>query len=219
MRSRVIAVAILIGLAGCVPAAVFAQAGRGEINGTALDEGKGVLAGVTITAISEEQGTTRSVVTNSEGTYVIATLLPGVYTLRAELPGFQTQERRGLRLSVGQELTIEFTMPIGSVSEEVTVTGAAPLVEVTTSRIGTNVSTQEIDSLPSQGRNQLALLQTVPGLVPNLNQSTFEGGQYSANGRESTANLFMIDGVYNNDDRLGGNGGQTRVTLDSMAEF
>ena len=219
MRSRAIVVAILIGLLGSVPSPASAQAGRGEIIGTAFDEAKGVLAGVTITVTNEEQGTTRTVVSGSDGKYVIPTLLPGVYTLRAELAGFQTQERRGVRLGVGQELTIEFTMPIGTVSEEVTVTGAAPLVEVTTSRIGTNVSNQEIDSLPSQGRNQLALLQTVPGLVPNLSQSTFEGGQYSANGRESTANLFMIDGVYNNDDRLGGNGGQTRVTLDSMAEF
>jgi hypothetical protein len=218
MRSTVVALAILIVVAG-TPAAVSAQAGRGEINGTIFDESKSVLPGVTITVINEEQGITRNAVTGTEGRYVIATLLPGVYTLRAELPGFQTQERRGLRLSVGQELTVEFTMALGSVSEQVTVTGEAPLVEVTTSRIGTNVSTQEIDSLPSQGRNQLALLQTVPGLVPNLSQSTFEGGQYSANGRESTANLFMIDGVYNNDDRLGGNGGQTRVTLDSMAEF
>ncbi len=219
MRSRVIAVVIVTASLIGVPAGVAAQAGRGEVNGTVFDEGKGVLPGVTITVINEEQGTTRSAVTGDEGRYVMATLLPGLYTLRAELPAFQTQERRGLRLSVGQELTIEFTMLIGAVREEVTVTGEAPLVEVTTSRIGTNVSTQEIDSLPSQGRNQLALLQTVPGLVPNLSQGTFEGGQYSANGRESTANLFMIDGVYNNDDRLGGNGGQTRVTLDSMAEF
>jgi outer membrane receptor protein involved in Fe transport len=219
MQPRIIALAISTACLAGLPAAASAQAGRGEINGTVIDEAKGVLPGATVTVTHEEQGTQRNAVTGPDGRYVVTTLQPGPYTLRVEMQGFRTQERKGLRLSVGQELTVDFTLEVGGVRAEVTVRGDAPVVEVTTSRIGTNVSNQEIDSLPSLGRNQLALMQTVPGLVPNLSQSTFEGGQYSANGRESTANLFMIDGVYNNDDRLGGNGGQTRVTLDSMAEF
>jgi hypothetical protein len=219
MHSRIVAVVIVAGFLVLSPISALAQGGRGEINGTVVDEARGVLPGATVTVTHEEQGTTRTVVSGPDGRFVVPTLVPGLYTIRAELEGFQPREHKGLRLGVGQELTVDFVLGIGALREEVTVTGEVPLVEVTTSRIGTNVTNQEIDSLPSQGRNQLALMQTVPGLVPNLSQSTFEGGQYSANGRESTANLFMIDGVYNNDDRLGGNGGQTRVTLDSMAEF
>ena len=94
------------------------------------------------------------------------------------------------------------------------------MVEVTTSRVGTNVTNREIDSLPSQGRNQLSLMQLVPGLTPSLQPGTFEGGQFNANGRETGSNLFMVDGAYNNDDRLGGSQGtQARVPLDVMSEF
>jgi hypothetical protein len=82
------------------------------------------------------------------------------------------------------------------------------------------VTTREIDNLPSQGRNQLSLMQLVPGLTPSLNPGSFEGGQFNANGRETGSNLFMVDGVYNNDDRLGGSQGtQARIPLDVMSEF
>ncbi len=63
-------------------------------------------------------------------------------------------------------------------------------------------------------------MQTIPGLVPTLQVGSFEGGQFSANGQATTNNLFLVDGQYNNDSRLGGSQGtQARVTLDSMAEY
>ena len=218
MRYKDLLIGILTGLVVTLATPAFPQ-GRAEINGTVLDQEMAVLPGATVTAIHEGQGTERTTVTGSTGRYVIPTLLPGTYTVRVELPGFQTQERKGLAVNVGQELTIDFTLNIASVAEEVTVTGAAPVVETTATRIGTSVTNQEIDNLPSASRNQLSLMQMVPGLTPSLNPGTFEGGQFNANGRETASNLFMIDGVYNNDDRLGGNGGQARVTLDTMSEF
>jgi hypothetical protein len=140
--------------------------------------------------------------------------------VKAELTGFQTAVRTGLVVAVGQELTLDLTLPLGGLTEEVSVTGEAPLVEVTTSRIGSNISSAEIDTLPSQGRNQFSLMQLVPGLTPSLQIGSFEGGQYNANGRETAANLFLVDGAYDNDDRRGGSQGtQARVTLDSMAEY
>ena len=63
-------------------------------------------------------------------------------------------------------------------------------------------------------------MQTIPGLVPSLQPGSFEGGQYSANGQATTSNLFLVDGQYNNDSRLGGSQGtQARISLDSMAEY
>ena len=101
-----------------------------------------------------------------------------------------------------------------------TVTGSRSLVETTSSRIGTNVTSSEIDGLPSANRSQFSLMQTIPGLVPVLQVGSFEGGQFSANGQATTNNLFLVDGQNDNDSRRGGSQGtQARVSLDSMAEY
>jgi hypothetical protein len=203
---------------GATPA--LAQGGRAEINGTVLDQDKAVLPGVTISVMNEATGAERTTMTGPDGRFVVPTLLPGTYTIQAQLQGFQTQTRKGVAVSVGQEITLGFTLGLAAITEEITVTAAAPVVEVTASKVGANITTQEIDSLPSQGRSQLSLMQLVPGLTPSLVSGTFEGGQFNANGRDTGSNLFLIDGVYDNDDRLGGaQGTQARVTLDSMAEY
>ena len=101
-----------------------------------------------------------------------------------------------------------------------TVTGEAPLVEVTQTQVGTNITGQNIEALPTAGRQQYALLQLVPGLTPTLAAGSFEGAQYSAGGQSTSNNVFMVDGAYNNDDRTqSGPGMQTRMTVDTMAEY
>jgi hypothetical protein len=134
--------------------------------------------------------------------------------------GFQTTTRLGLVVSVGQELTVNLTLQVAGVAETITVTAEAPLVEATSSRIGTNITNSEIDSLPSANRSQFSLMQTIPGLVPTLQVGSFEGGHFSANGQATNNNLFLVDGQYDNDSRRGGSQGtQARVSLDSMAEY
>jgi outer membrane receptor protein involved in Fe transport len=198
----------------------LAQGGRVELNGVVVDQNKGVLPGATVTVINEATGAERTATTGVDGRFVVPTLVPGTYTVRVELAGFQVQTRTGLVLNVGQEVSVEFTLGLAGLSEELTVSGETPVVEVTTSKVGANITNREIDDLPSQGRSQLSLMQLIPGLTPSLTSGTFEGGQYNANGRDTGSNLFLIDGVYNNDDRLGGSQGtQARITLDSMAEY
>jgi hypothetical protein len=194
--------------------------GRAELNGTITDQDKLVLPGVTVTVTHEGTGQTRQAVTSGEGRFIIPTLLPGSYTLKAELQGFETLTRTGLVLNVGQEITVALSMNLAGVREEVTVTAESPVIETTASNIGTNITSNEIDNTPSAGRSQFSLMQTIPGLVPTLQVGSFEGGQFSANGQATTNNLFLVDGQYNNDSRLGGSQGtQARVTLDSMAEY
>src|ERR687892_125575 len=84
----------------------FGQGGRSEINGTVFDQAKAVLPGVTITITEDNTGLARTTVTSADGTFVVPTLLPGTYTIKAELPGFQTVIRGGLVVNVGQELTL-----------------------------------------------------------------------------------------------------------------
>lgn len=211
-------IALAVLLASTIPAA--AQGGRSTISGTVYDSAQAVLPGVSVTATNEATGITRTAITGAEGQFVMPTLVPGTYTVTAEVQGFKPRSREGLVVAVGQDVNVDFTLGLAGITDEVTVTADAPLVEVTASRIGTNVSDDLIDSLPAVGRNQLSLMQLVPGLTPNLNPGSFEGGQYNANGRATGSNLFLVDGVYNNDDRLGGSQGtQARIPLDVMAEF
>ena len=210
--------AVLFALAA--PAFGQGGGGRSEINGIVMDQGQAVLPGVTVTVTNESTNQERQAVTGAEGRFVIPTLVPGPYTVKAELQGFRTMTRQGVVVGVGQELSLNLTLQLAGVAEQVTVTGQLPLVETTVSTIGTNISNSDIDNLPSGNRSQFAIMQTIPGLVPALQIGSFEGGQYSANGQATTNNLFLVDGQYDNDSRLGGSQGtQARITLDSMAEY
>jgi hypothetical protein len=219
MLARIARVGGLAALIVSLESGAWAQ-GRAELNGTVFDQGKAVLPGATVTAINADTGIAQETVTGPDGRFVFATLLPGTYNIRVELTSFQTLVREGVLVGVGQELTLDFTLQLSTITEAVTVTGQSPVVEVTASRVGTNMTSQEIDTLPSQGRNQLSLMQLVPGLTPTLQPGEFEGGQYNANGRETGSNVFLLDGLNNHSPRNGGGfGGQARVTLDSMAEY
>jgi hypothetical protein len=202
------------------PAPLLAQGGRAEINGTITDAQKAVLPGVTVTVTNEETGLMREAVTDGTGRYVIPQLLPGPYTIKAELSGFQPMTRSNTVVRVGEELTVPITLSLAGLTETLVVTGEAPLVESTSNRIGTNITSNEIDALPSANRSQFSLMQTIPGLVPTLQIGSFEGGQYSANGQATNNNLFLVDGQYDNDSRRGGSQGtQARISLDSMSEY
>ncbi len=103
------------------------------------------------------------------GSFTVALSAPllstGNYEIRAELAGFQTGVRRGIRLLVGQEAVVDFTLEIGSITEEVVVTGEAPLVNTTSSTLSSVISERQVHDLPLNSRNitQLALL--TPGVV------------------------------------------------------
>ena len=214
------AVCLVVGtfLALVLTEPLHGQGAVSEVNGTAVDASGAVLPGVTVTLTEETTGLTRTVVSNDRGRFVAIALTPGRYAVKAELAGFQTQTRTGVTIAVGQAVTINLTLPIGSLTDQVTVTGEAPLIEPTQTQIGANMSQQDIENLPMQGREQFALMQLVPGLTPTLAPGSFEGSAYNANGRESGSNLYLVDGQYNKDDRTG-TFPQSRVTVDSMAEY
>jgi hypothetical protein len=198
---------------------VWAQGGSSVISGTVFDGAQAVLPGVSVTVTNEATGISREAVTGELGRFVVPTLQPGTYTVRAELTGFQSVTQQGVVLQVGQELSLDFTLGVATLAETVTVTAQTPVVETTATRIGSTISNQEIDTLPTQGRNHFSLMQLVPGLTPNLDPGEFEGGNYNANGRGGAQNQFNTDGAGTQDPSGGANGPQARVTLDSMAEF
>jgi carboxypeptidase family protein/TonB-dependent receptor-like protein len=215
LASRVLFVVALCLVA--VPALAQQQA---SISGRVVDASGLGLPGATVTVTSQSTGFTRTVVSAETGGYAVPNLEPGIYTVLIELPGFSSVRRPDVQLTAGTALTFEFRMEIAAIEQEVVVTAEAPLVETTSNQLGGSLSSREIEEIPSNFRNFTALTQLVPGITPNPAASTFEGGQVVANGTPSQQNVYLIDGMYNNDDRLGGSQGtQVRVVLDNIDEY
>jgi hypothetical protein len=214
---RVLIVGVLSVIVTVMPAA--AQQ-RGSISGRILDAGGLVLPGVTVTVTEQNTGFTREVVTAENGAYLVPNLDPGTYTVAAELSGFAGAKRTDVTLTAGAAITLELAMQVAGVQESVTVTAEVPLVQTSTNQIGGALSSREIEDIPANFRNINALTQLVPGITPNPAASTFEGGQVVANGTPSQQNVYLIDGMYNNDDRLGGSQAtQVRMVLDNIEEY
>jgi len=212
---------VVIVMAFCFAAATPAPAQQQtSITGRVVDASSLGLPGATVTVTSQSTGFTRTVVTADTGGYAVPNLEPGIYTILIELPGFNSVRRPEVQLTAGATLTIEFRMDIAGIEQEIVVTAEAPLVETTTNQLGGSLSSREIEEIPSNFRNFTALTQLVPGITPNPAASSFEGGQVVANGTPSQQNVYLIDGMYNNDDRLGGSQGtQVRVVLDNIDEY
>lgn len=212
---------LLFALSVCVAlsAPAFAQQ-RGVIAGRVLDPDGLALPGATVVVTNPATGFTREVVTAETGGYSIPALEPGTYDVRVDMAGFGAANRTGLVLAPGGTITLELKLTVAGVQENLVVTGESPLVERTSNQIGGSLSRREIEEVPSNFRNFTGLTQLIPGMTPNPAQSTFEGGQVVANGSPSQQNVYLLDGMYNNDDRLGGSQGtQVRVVLDNIEEY
>jgi hypothetical protein len=148
MAARLFASTFVLAAIVALPAAGYAQ--QSVIFGTVVDTTGGVLPGVTVTAHHTATGNTFFSVTDERGAYRIPARI-GVYQLTAELPGFATVSRQGVTLLVGQEVSVNLQMTPSGVEETVTVTGEAPLLNVTQSVVSGNIDSRQMEELPVQG--------------------------------------------------------------------
>src|SRR5262245_1655189 len=139
LRSTLVSVLILLALAGVA----YAQA-AGTFNGRVLDQGDAVLPGVTVTATNVSTGVARTTVTNAEGIYYIPGLDPGIYEVKTELTGFSPAARERVTLAVNATLTLDFKMQVASLNETITVSGDAPIIEVTQSKVASTIESTQL---------------------------------------------------------------------------
>src|SRR5262245_12096839 len=119
-----------------LPVAAFGQ--EVTLSGTVIDSTGAVLPGATVTAVHQASGNIFEGVADERGTFRIAARA-GIYRVTAGLPGFSTMSREGVELLVGQQLSVNLQLSPSAVQEAITVTGAAPLLDLTTSSLGGNV--------------------------------------------------------------------------------
>ncbi|MBI4887617.1 MAG: TonB-dependent receptor [Acidobacteria bacterium] len=192
---RAVTTPLAVLLVALLAAPLFAQS-TATIVGVVRDSG-GVLPGATVTVRNVDTGLTRSVPTGADGAFRFPALPVGPYEIRAELSGFRTMVRSGVRLQVGQEAVIDVMLELGSIQETVTVTGQAPLVETTTSALGAVVTAEEIASLPLEGRNYIGLTMMQPGVSESrtISASAYPGIWFSSSGAPPRSNGYSLDGA------------------------
>jgi hypothetical protein len=140
-----------------------AQDFRGRINGVVTDNSGAVLPGVTVTATSPALIQPQVQTTGSDGTYRMIALPPGVYELTFELPGFQTIKRENIRVVINQTLPVDAQMNVATLQETVTVTGESPVVDTTSTTMGTNFTKEMLTEIPN-ARDVWAAMSQAPGL-------------------------------------------------------
>ncbi|MEO6910918.1 MAG: carboxypeptidase-like regulatory domain-containing protein, partial [Edaphobacter sp.] len=202
-----------------------AQVDSGTITGTLHDSSGAAIADAQVTLIEKSTNTTTIAPVDKQGNYVSPPLRVGVYSVVAEAPGFQSQTRADVTLQVQDRRRIDFTMSIGQVSQNVTITDTAPAIQTDTSALGQVITSKTITALPLNGRDYVQLATLSPGVVSTktgTNGNTggsSTGGQssFAANGARGTMNNFLLDGIDNNSNDTGGF--ILRTSVDAIQEF
>ena len=189
MRSRSTA---LVGVLLCLLAfagPAYAQEQTGSIQGIVKDASGSVLPGVTVEANNGQGGVTTAV-TNAQGTYRFPALPPGTYEITANLQGFAPAKVSDANLVLGKLLTIDLTLSIAGVSEQVTVTGeSSPLIDVKQNATYATIQRETINRIP-KGRDFTTILRQAPGA-----QDESKSGGIQVDGASGSENRFIIDGM------------------------
>ena len=191
----------IVGLLLCVlfvvPAA-FAQ-GTGTIHGTVKDPSGLAIPGAAVKATLESRGTQRTATTDTRGDYVLLLLPIGDYAIQAEAQGFKAFRQERVTLNANENVRVDAQLAVGSLSESVSVTAEAPLVDSRSSTVGTLIDPRRVLDLPINGRNVIALAGMLPGVTGVSAPQTFTGDRsgptVSVSGSRTTQNLFLFDGA------------------------
>jgi hypothetical protein len=190
-----------------------AQVDRGAIVGTISDAGSARVSATQVTITNLATGQSTKVTSDAEGSYSATLLRIGTYSITAEKQGFQKTVESNVEVGVNQVVRVDLTLKVGSATETVEVTEAAPLLQTETSSLGTIETTQRISQLPLNGRNFIQLAYLGPGANGGETGSNVSGGVFeneraneaiSVNGLRVSNNNFLLNGVDNNEFGLGG---------------
>src|SRR6201987_1152060 len=199
----------------CSPQNSLAQ--NATITGTVTDPSQSPVISVTVTARNTETNASHSAFTNDSGLYRLVELPAGQYVLTFEKSGFKVAKFAGVTITVGQILTVDVSLEIGTVSSTVQVEASiVPPIELENAQLSNLVDAKRMTDLPLLVRDPYSLVLLSPGVT----QSNSGLGGFSANGTSERSNNFLLDGVDNNDTEVPGiPGGLNALNPDSTQEF
>lgn len=201
----------------------------GSISGTVRDPQGSAVPKAEVVIEEETTGQSRTVKTGEDGAYTAQSLPAGRYKVSVSAQGFKNTVAPGVEVHVSDRVVLDLNMEVGQVSETVTISGAAQLVETESGKVSSLISEKQVTELPLNGRNYAQLALMVPGVSP-VTQSGAGGAfatrgtglnsgvDMSVNGNQSNSNMWTVDGVNNMD--VGSN--RTLLvfpSIDSIAEF
>jgi hypothetical protein len=213
LRTRGVLASVLMGLA-CLSgsASLQAQVVGATLTGTAADANGAVVPNAAISIKNTSTGVAQELVTNSAGFYTAPNLLPGNYQITVTAPGFKTEVRSGVTLTVGEQQVLNFSLNVGQVNQTVSVTAAIPTVQLSSSELSSEVPETTVRELPLNGRDWTMLATLQPGVVSmGGEQDSIGSGSGSARGNRGFGseltisggrpqqNNYLVDGVSVND--------------------
>jgi hypothetical protein len=205
-----------------IPSSAFGQTERGAIVGTVTDALGAVVADATVTVTNLSTTVSQTYKTNSEGFYEAPFLTPGVYQVSAQASGFSRAINSNVTVNVGARVRVDLPLQAGSVTEQVEVSDAAPLVQTEHASIGQVIDNKVLTELPSGDRNiySFILLSSNVTQPPGGNAPAFRlesGGSFSISGTRPSSVTFKVDGLSNTDPAFG----TPTITpsLESVQEF
>ncbi len=211
---------------------LFAQTGTGEVNGTVSDPSGASVPGATVRLVSQGTSIEDRVTTSGSGTFTFLHVKPGSYVLSVEAKGFKKVALSPFDVGVSQVVTQDVALALGEVTQVVEVTSTAPLLQSSSTELGTVITEKAVNELPLNGRNFTELLLLSPGITPiNVSQGGSPGNpdggivaipsatvfKPSFHGSQNRSVVYYQDGIINTDFR--GNVPGVQPNIDLMQEF
>lgn len=175
-----------------------AQVVTGSITGTVRDTTGAVVPGVSVVAENEQTAQRRQSVTDPTGVYAVAQLPVGIYSVTASLPGFKTSTVRAVRVGVSETVTVELTLEVGEISDQVTVTAPTVVLQQENATLEQTIDSTMATELPLSGRNFVTLARLTPGAVAGGPQGGMVGRLdlgVNLSGQRQWSTTFLMDGV------------------------
>lgn len=202
---------------------VCAQSSTTSLRGTVTDPNGALVPGAKVTLSNPSTAFSRTTDTGNDGVYQFLQISPATYTLTVEASGFAAMKQDNVTLQVSLPATLDIALQVRGVTETVEVSGAAPLVNATDASQGNVITSDQLEALPAEGRDPVAILSLQPGVTyiggNTVNQNHDSRGGSVAGARSDQTNV-TLDGLDNNDQLTGkAFQGALRAPLDSLQEF